>query len=274
MSESGLEAWQGQKGQNWAHHIDGLERLLEPVNAPWADSLRLDSARRIVDLACGGGGSTRTLRDRSPRGAVVDGFDVSQELVELASSRLASRGVRVRHANIASREPPDGPYDRVGSRFGVMFFDEPLAAFRNLRRWMSEGGCFSFAVWAESGANPWAALVREVVAEVASSPPPEPDTPGLFRYGSVEKLSALLTAAGFSKLKHEVWRGVLPLGGSAEEAAHFALSAFWDLTRVLSAAGESTTREAQRRLTERLREFEADGAVRMGATVHLVSGQG
>jgi SAM-dependent methyltransferase len=93
---------------------------------------------------------------RAP-GSVVHGFDLSPALIELARSRKRSdeRAFAFEIADMATAPAPEEPYDRLFSRFGIMFFDDPLAAFANLVRWLASGGRFAFAVWGPPAENPW-----------------------------------------------------------------------------------------------------------------------
>jgi len=132
---------------------------------------------------------------------------------------------------------------------------------------------FAFAVWALPADNPWMTSVREAAAEAIDVPPPDPEAPGPFRYAGAEKLLALLAAAGFGGLEVRDWQGLLPLGGglAPSEAADFALQAF-AAGDLVAEAGEAVRDRVRRSLTERFARHEQDGAVRMAARVHIVTG--
>lgn len=174
---------------------------------------------------------------------------------------------------MAVAAPPE-PYDRLVSRFGIMFFDDPPAAFTNLVRWLKPGGFFAFAAWGPPAENAWVKTAREVVARIVEIPPPDPDAPGPFRYADAARFVALLTRAGFTEVNAEPWRGTLPVGGGLPpaEAAHFALSSFATFAELLAKAGEAATAEARRALAARFSEEQHDGVVRMGACVNIVTG--
>ena len=157
--------------------------------------------------------------------------------------------------------------------FGVMFFDAPSAAFANLRRWLAPEGRFAFAVWAPIEDNPWMKALRDTMASHVSTPPPEPDAPGPFRYAPSERLISLLAAAGFDHLAARDWRGELELGGGlgAEDAATFALSSF-SIAAALNEAGAGIVDEARADLMSVFSAFEREGAVKMPARAHIVTG--
>lgn len=266
--------WTSARGDKWRAHLRGMEAMLDPVDAPLIRALRLDGPLRIADLGCGGGGTTQAIHRQAPAGSVVHGYDVCGTLVETARERAPGDGIAFQTANVETTPVPDAPYDRLVSRFGVMFYEDPRAAFGSLRRWLVPGGRFAFAVWAQPADNPWLTTVREVVAELVELPASEPDAPGPFRYADPEALRTLLGQAGFAELAVEDWRGTLPIGGAlaADEAARFALASFSSFAEALASRGEGALDEARRSLTQRLRPYQRDSAVRMDARVHLLTG--
>jgi SAM-dependent methyltransferase len=267
--------WAASRGEAWRAQLDGMEAMLAPLDAPLIHALRLDAPARIADVACGGGGTTRELLRRAPEGSVVHGFDIAPGLIETARARVPpeSRAIAFSLADVATSPPPEAPYARLASRFGVMFFDDPPAAFRNLVGWLAPGGRFAFAVWGPLADNPWVTTLRDVVTGFVELPPPVPDTPGPFRYGQVDRLLALLRQAGFGEVEAHGWRGGLAIGGGLppDAAAAFAISAF-SVAEPLLKAGGTVRDDARRVLAERYARHLEDGVVRLEANVHLVTG--
>jgi SAM-dependent methyltransferase len=212
---------------------------------------------------------------RAPAGSFVHGFDISPALIEVARGRVPADagGLAFTVADMATAAP-DQPYDRLASRFGVMFFDEPAAAFANLARWLAPRGRLAFAVWGPPSENPWFASVRAAAAALVDVPAPEPDAPGPFRYGDAGTLLALLERAGLAELEARPWRGALPVGGGmpSAQAAQFALAAFSSFGELLAQAGDDVLAAARRDLAARFSRYETAGAVRIDASVHIVTG--
>lgn len=267
--------WSASRGEKWSLHLTGMEAMLRPVDEPLLEALRLDTPSRIAEVGSGGGSTTRELLRRAPSGSLVHGFDISAKLVEVARERtsLDENAIAFKVADMATARP-EQPYDRLVSRFGVMFFDDAPAAFANLLHWLAPGGRFAFAVWGPPSENRWFTSAREVVGKLVEIPQQDPEGPGPFRYGDANKLLALLTAAGFTGLEVRDWRGALPIGGvlSPEDAARFALSAFAMFSELLSAAGSDVQNEAHRALTSCYVRHFSDGAVHMESCVHIVTG--
>jgi len=266
--------WAGARAEKWRANLTGMEATLAPVDAPLIRALHLDRPCRIADVGCGGGGTTLEILRRAPAGSIIRGFDISPALVESARNRITSadRGITFEVANVATAT--QGPYDRLVSRFGIMFFDDPPAAFSNLFRWLAPGGRFAFAAWGRTTDNPWLSAVRDAVAEVIEMPSPDPEAPGPMRYGESDKLLTLLDRAGFAELDVRDWRGTLAIGGGlpANDAASFALASFSSFGEMLAEAGGSALNEARHSLATRFSLHQLDGAVRMDACVHIFTG--
>lgn len=267
--------WAAARGDKWRAQLSGMESMLMPIDAPLIDALWLEAPCRIADVGCGGGGTATEILRRAPAGSVVHGFDISPALIALARGRPQpeERAIVFDVADMATAAP-DKPYDRLVSRFGVMFFDDPNAAFANLLRWLGPGGRFAFAVWGRPSDNPWFTCVRDVVAQIIEMPPSDPDAPGPFRYADADTLLALLARAGFATLEVRDWRGALPIGGALAPAAaaHFAIAAFSSFGELLANAGDAALNDAHRSLTTCLSHHQHAGAVRMDATVRIVTG--
>lgn len=268
--------WAAARGEQWRAHLSGMEAMLARVDEPLIGALRLDAPLRVAEIGCGGGGTALEILRRAPTGSVVRGFDISPALIESARDRTRSdeRSIAFETADMATAPAPAQLYERLVSRFGIMFFDDPPAAFANLARWLAPGGRFAFAVWGRPTDNPWMTSVRDVAATLIDVPSPDPEAPGPFRYADADKLLALLERAGFGELDVRDWRGALPIGGElpAAEAANFALASFSSFGEQLAQAGGEVFNAARQSLTSLFSEHQKDGAVQMDACVHIFTG--
>jgi len=268
--------WAGARGEKWRGQVDGMEATLAPIDEPLISALHLDRPYTIADVGCGGGGTTLQVQQRAPAGSVVHGYDISPALIELARSRIQSADDTISFdiANVATASPPSRPFDRLLSRFGIMFYDDPPAAFANLAGWLAPGGRFAFAAWDRPVNNPWFSMVREVVADIIELPPLDPDAPGPFRYGVADTLVGLLDRAGFGELEVRDWHGELAVGGGlpAAGAATFSLTSFSSFGELLAKSGEEAVARAREALTMRYSKFERNGIVRINANVHFFTG--
>lgn len=267
--------WADARGEKWRDQLDRMEAMLAPVDDPLIQALHLAGPCRIADLGCGGGGTSLEILRRAPPGSVIHGFDISPALIDAARARTRpeERAIAFTVADVATAPVPEERYDRLVSRFGVMFYDDPAAAFASLSRWLGPAGRFAFAVWGHPADNPWHASVRDAVAELVDMPPVDPEAPGPFRYADAGRLLALLDREGFGELAVTDWRGTLPIGGGlpAAEAARFMLETV-SVGELLAGAGDAALEAARRSLTARYARHERDGVVRLDACVHIVTG--
>jgi SAM-dependent methyltransferase len=268
--------WETTRGDKWLDQLAGMEAMLAPVDEPLIAALRLDAPLRLAEIGCGGGGTALEMLRKAPKGSLVHGFDIAPMLVDRARGRAPrdSTALAFDLADMGTAPAPGELYDRLYSRFGMLFFADELAAFRNLLRWLTPGGRFAFAAWGATADNPWMTLTRDATAEVIDLPAPDPDGPGGFRYADAAKFLSLLSQAGFADLNAQDWRGSFAIGGGlpAAEAASFALASFASFGELLAEAGDEAFDDACRRLTARFAAHERGGAVHLDARVHIVTG--
>jgi SAM-dependent methyltransferase len=270
--KSEASEWSGDLGRSWRDHLDGLEAMFSPVNEEISSALELTGDERIADIGCGGGGFSRHLAQKLGTEGHITGFDISPDLVAAAADFPSPLPVDFIWADVAHHAVTAPKFDRLTSRFGVMFFPEERAAFGNLASWLKPGGRFAFGVWADFDANPWHSVIRNVVGDIIDIPTPKPGQAGPARYAHIDDFHALLTSVGMTNLSTRIWNGALKLGGgrSAQDAAEFGLSAFWAKDLPVSSAERNAALSA---LTTKLRPHEVGGEVSMSARVHIVSGE-
>jgi SAM-dependent methyltransferase len=209
------------------------EKLTEAVSPVLVRVIGARAGQRVCDVGCGGGSLTIELAGAvAPNGEVV-GLDISAPLLELARSRADAAGrinARFVEADVQTTRREEGPFDAVVSQFGVMFFDEPLVAFRSIRRRLTEEGRFVFACWQDCERNPW--HVRTALR--ALLPPPVIPGPGKspvgpFVLGDDEYVRDLLLGAGFGVIEstahHTMVRGTAGVVAAPAEFRSMGLPA-------------------------------------------------
>lgn len=266
--------WAGARGEKWLAQLGRMEAMLAPVDAPLIELLALGGARRIADLACGGGGTTLAVAAAADPGAAVFGYDISPSLVQFAQRRVASAGsAPVFAVGDSASLAVEMPFDRIVSRFGTMFFAHPTAAFANIAKLLAPEGRFAFAVWGPPADNRWMAIVRETIGTLVDLPPTPGDAPGPMRYGDVDILLALLNEGGLRHVKVQDWRGDLAIGGDLEPnaAAQFAIESM-SVAQVLADREPELIERATQALAKQFEQHWSNGAVRLPARVHLVHG--
>lgn len=223
--------WADEAGKRWLGGVDGLEAMIEPVGRAAIDAAGFEPGERVIDIGCGGGWTTREIAARvAPDGHAL-GLDISANLVALARDRaqgIPNIGPNISfHIGDAAVYRPDTPFDRIFSRFGVMFFTDFAAAFRNIRLMIHDRGRLDMAVWASAPENPWYRSVVGVIRNHVEVPTPPPHYPGPFALGDREYLKSLLTNSGFGRNEIREWEGNQHVGGPGndpEKAADFMLT--------------------------------------------------
>ena len=196
--------WNEVVGEAWARHSEEYDATLAPFGAAAMEVLDLRPEHRVLDVACGTGATTIDLGQRVGAGFVL-GLDLSRPMLDQAVARLArlepAPPVRFALADVQSDPIPDGPFDRAFSRFGVMFFSDPVVAFGRIRSALVDDGRLAFVCFQEPGANPFIVGPLLAVSEVLRLPPlPAGDAPGPFSLAQRERTERILEAAGFAEV--------------------------------------------------------------------------
>jgi SAM-dependent methyltransferase len=216
--------WNGPAGQKWVRDADRLDAMLRPLAVAVVDAARPAPGERAVDIGCGAGALSLML---AGAGAQVTGVDISAPLVQLARQREDAQGIEAAFQLAdASVWRPAELVQLAVSRFGVMFFADPVAAFRNIRTGMAPGGRLAFACWQPLMMNEWALLPLMTGAGFLKEmpPPPPPGTPGPFAFGDKERVAEILSDGGWSAIRISPLEGLMELpGGNAEETADFMM---------------------------------------------------
>ncbi|MGV0731557.1 class I SAM-dependent methyltransferase [Mycolicibacter sinensis] len=202
-NEEQQQSWATQ-GVDWVDHAAIFEAALAPFADAVLQAADIGSDARVLDIGCGSG----TLLQRAAGiGAVPVGVDISQPMVVAARRRVPEATVVLGDAQIMDLGGP--VFDRVISRFGVMFFDDPVAAFINIRRAAAPGARLAFVCWRE-GDNPMFSVGVDMLAAQLESPPAaaDPTEPGPLAFGNAERVRTILADAGWADIELAAFDGV------------------------------------------------------------------
>lgn len=241
--------WNGPGGQSWLKAQARLDHLMAGITR---DALALANAQpgeTAIDVGCGPGTTTAALAAAvGPEGHVL-GVDISQVLIDAAATRRLSNATFV-VADAAAHPFEAASVDLIFSRFGVMFFADPVAAFANLRRALKPSGRLAFVCWRSPQDNPWAlAPVRAAGPFLALPPRPGSEEPGQFAFGDRARVERILNGAGFTDLAIEpldveIWMGRDPADVVANAGR------FGPLARPLADADPAAAAQAKAAIVE------------------------
>jgi SAM-dependent methyltransferase len=206
----------------------------------------------------------------------VIGVDVSMPILTEARARLGKYpNVETVLADAAGYDFPPAQFDLLFSRFGVMFFGDPVAAFTNLRAAMKPTGRLVFACWRSPKENGWmSAPMQAAVEHLPPSPPPDPEQPGPFAFHSRERVTRILTRAGFETPTFDKIDKMIDVaaGGGLDAAVQSAME-LGPTARALDGAGDDLKAVIARALRGFFAPIVKDGAVNLPAAVWIVSAQ-
>ncbi len=198
-----IDYWNGEAGQRWAGYDDMMSRLLAPVAELLLDHAPPGGVRAALDVGCGGGSQSLQLARRLDAGARVTGVDISEPLLAVARRRAekVEEDLEFLQADAAVHRFEPHSFDLLFSRFGVMFFDDPEAAFANLRHALVPSAPLLFCCWQALQDNPWTWLaVQAALQHVPAPPAPRPGEPGPFAFADPVRVEAILGRAGFEDI--------------------------------------------------------------------------
>ena len=215
------ERWGGAAGRHWVDHEADYDRQLEVSGNALIDAAHLDERSRVLDAGCGTGSTSLAAARRARH---VLGIDLSPVMIERARARAARHtnvDFEVADAQTAAFEPS---FDVVISRFGLMFFADPHAAFGNLRRALVPGGRLAAVCWQGLDRNDWMRVPGDALARVVPlGDLGEPGQPGPFSLGSADALTSLLRDTGWVTITLDGLTYPVPIGGvrSLDDAVEF-----------------------------------------------------
>jgi SAM-dependent methyltransferase len=206
-NEEQIEFWNGETGERWAQRDDMMARLLQPVADLLLDHTDLAGRSRALDVGCGGGSQSRALAQRLGAGASVLGVDISGPLLQVARDHAAMSDANLAamefvQADASSHAFDAHSFDLVFSRFGVMFFDDPVAAFSNIRTCMNADAGLLFSCWQGLKDNDWLLQPMQAALQFVPAPPPsDPMAPGPFAFADPDRLRSILADSGFADIE-------------------------------------------------------------------------
>lgn len=206
--------WNEEGGERWVRYLDRLEGMLSELAGTLVAAVDPQPGGRVLDIGCGGGPTSAVYAERVQPDGIVLGVDISETILTVARTRFGHlANLRFDTADAGTCDFEAGSFDVITSRFGVMFFPEPVAAFSNIRRAGRDGARLCFLCWRRPDENPWMTAAAQAAFRYVTPPEkPQPGDPGPFSLGDPELLLATLTQAGFRDISNEPIDTTIHLG--------------------------------------------------------------
>jgi len=266
-----IEYWNGPTGEKWARLQERIDRNLASITAALLPFAAPRASERALDIGCGCGTTTLMLREAvGPDGAAA-GIDISRPMLDMARARAQAA-----NADVAFVEADASAYDfqpvndLVFSRFGVMFFADPIAAFANIRKALAPKGRFTFVCWRPLPENVWAAAPFAAARDLLPPQEPmDPHAPGPFALADGERTTSIFARAGFREVALERLDTTMSMGADVEEAAVTALE-IGPLARAAAELDEPAREKIRARVKTALAPYATPAGITPPAACWLV----
>jgi SAM-dependent methyltransferase len=277
-NEEMKEGWNGESGANWVE----LQAQFDGTLAPWLEVLGkaadIGEGDRVLDVGCGNGATTLDAARRAAPSGLAVGFDLSEPM--LAKARELAVEAHVDNVRFVAGDcqtddlsVAEGPYDVAISRYGTMFFDDPVAAFANIRQAMRPDGRLAIVVWTDRTEQEWLTVPLGAALEHVGLPEmPGPGEPGMFAFADPDRMREILRSARWHDIEIERQTRRILVGGSGDvqDATNYLLATGQGRALLAKADPETTERVADAIRTA-LEPHATSAGVELGATAWLVT---
>lgn len=219
------EGWDGPEGEYWAAHQARFDATIRPHHARLMAAAAIAPGERVLDIGCGNGLTSRDAARAAGPGGSVLGVDLSGPMLARAEQLAKDEGlgnIRFEQADAQVHPFEAGAFDLAMSRFGVMFFADPVAAFTNIASAVRSGGRLVMLVWQSLAGNEWITAMRDALAVGRDLPVPPPGAPGPFALADTDYARRTLTEAGFTDVTFAGSEQPFNVGPDADDAYGFA----------------------------------------------------
>jgi SAM-dependent methyltransferase len=265
-------AWDGEEGDHWATHAARYDASLRDHNAQLQAGAKIAPHERVLDVGCGNGVSTRDAARSASSGHAV-GIDLSSAMLALARATAADEGltnVEFIQADAEAHDFDVQRFDVLISRFGVMFFADPVAAFSNLFRALAPGGRLALVVWKSLPENEWFAELGKALAVGRDVPPPLSGAPGPFGLSDADYVRRTLGTAGFTGVQLDAFHAPFYAGSDVDDAyAHASGSGF--TRRMLSDLDDTMKARALDALRTMIAAHRSEGEITFDSACWLIT---
>jgi SAM-dependent methyltransferase len=266
------QAWDGQDGDHWTQHEDHYNESISKHTSILLAAAQISPRDHVLDIGCGCGESTRLAARAALQGSAL-GVDLSSRMIARAIERSRSEGLdNVKFLQEDAQVYPFDPQDFhiTISRFGVMFFADPMAAFQNIAKALRPGARLALLSWREALKNEWVMIFRSALDAGRSLPAPPVDIPGPFGLATPDHIRAVLSDAGFEDIDLTDINEPMNFGVNADDA--FAFMKNSGMTKgMLNELDEPTRTQALAKLYAALETHETSEGVLFDSRVWLIT---
>lgn len=206
VNKNQRDFWSGKGGDIWVERQNAMDTMLSHLGEAALNKLNLNEGENVLDIGCGCGHTTLNIAKRISPDGQVTGLDISEPMLKRAKESANEMSISNASFNCVDVQTDDigeEVYSAAFSRFGVMFFEDPIAAFRNINKSLITGASLSFVCWQSPALNPWQSLFIEAVKKYVDLPSPPPRSPSPFAFMESEYVTSILEENDFQNIKIE-----------------------------------------------------------------------
>ena len=267
--------WSGAGGDVWVDKQREMDIMLNPLGRKAIEQLVLEEHTKILDIGCGCGATTIEIAKMIPKGHVT-GLDISIPMLDRAekfASEMSLSNIDFQVKDVQTEEISSNQYDIAFSRFGVMFFEDPYEAFKNINQSIKENGQLVFVCWQHSSLNPWQSLSLQVIKEYLDLPSPPPKSPGPFAFEDKDYIEDILKGTDFKDIsiadnQEDI---VMFSGKSIREACEDYLTINPVVTEMLKNSGNELKEEILEALIAKFSSFHNNDGLLFPSATWIVS---
>ena len=267
--------WSGAGGDVWVDKQREMDIMLNPLGRKAIEQLVLEEHTKILDIGCGCGATAIEIAKMVPKGHVT-GLDISIPMLDRAekfASEMSLSNIDFQVKDVQTEEINSNHYDIAFSRFGVMFFEDPYEAFKNINQSIKENGQLVFVCWQHSSLNPWQSLSLQVIKEYLDLPSPPPKSPGPFAFEDKDYIEDILKGTDFKDIsiadnQEDI---VMFSGKSIREACEDYLTINPVVTEMLKNSGNELKEEILEALIAKFSSFHNNDGLLFPSATWIVS---
>ena len=206
VNKNQKDFWSGKGGDIWVERQNAMDTMLSPLGEAALNKLNFNEKENVLDIGCGCGHTTLNIAKRIGPSGNVTGLDISEPMLKRAKEsafEMSITNTSFKCVDVQTEDLGDQIYSAAFSRFGVMFFEDSIAAFKNINKSLISGGYLSFVCWQSPAVNPWQSLFIQEIKKFLDLPSLPPRSPGPFAFMESEYVSSILEESKFQDITIE-----------------------------------------------------------------------
>lgn len=268
INQEQKEFWNEKKGKIWVSLESNIDKMLGPLGHHAIKILNPKSGEKILDIGCGTGSTSQSLSKLVGENGLITGIDISEPILRFAKNQLENRNIKnidFIQEDAQTFNLSNFNYDAIFSRFGIMFFEDPFFAFKNIKKSLNSRGRITFICWSNREENDWITLSSKVASQFLELPPKNnPREPGPFAFEEYSYIKEILTKSGWKNINIKNHKENIIVGKTLDHAA-----AFLSKMGPMSVPFENSNEKTKAKVIEALKECYSKYLIPKGVEFHF-----